>query len=325
MAAFNDALYATGLDDIPTHGCQFTWTNKQDDGDRKWMRLDRAVAYDPWHVYFPSSYADALPAGVFDHSPIVVSVCASGPARPVLFRFLNRWTQDPQFAPLVVETWTEEVRGCPMYKLVSHLKSMKAKLKVLHRSTYSGISNRVADLRSRLFDCQLLLQSDPLNQNLLNAEMKLCHDFCKFKNIELSIAYQRAKAQDIKIGDASTSYFFAKVAARRKISTISKITNLMGNECLTFDSISAAFVSYYLQLLGTSVPVKPIEALIIQTGLCLTNEDYGPLITRVSDAKIKNALFVIDINKSPGPDGFTSGFFKAAWDTIKREEIFVKS
>ncbi|KAE8714581.1 OB-fold-like isoform 1 [Hibiscus syriacus] len=53
-------------------------------------------------------------------------------------------------------------------------------------------------------------------------------------------------------------------------------------------------------LLNFSLPVEAAN--------CLTKE--------VDDVEIKNALFRQGKDKSPGPDGFTSGFFKAAWDIV---------
>ncbi|KAK9705303.1 hypothetical protein RND81_07G046600 [Saponaria officinalis] len=173
MLAFNDALYAVGLDDIATHGCRLTWTNKQDDCDRKWMRLDRAVTNATWHSSFPA-YVDALPVGVSDHSPIVVTLCAPDSPRPKPFRFLNCWAQDSAFLPMVTEAWAEDVRGCPMFCLISCLKALKVKFKLLHKSTYSGISDRIADLKRKLTDCQISLQSRPLCQALLDEERDLC-------------------------------------------------------------------------------------------------------------------------------------------------------
>ncbi|KAK9756442.1 hypothetical protein RND81_01G097800, partial [Saponaria officinalis] len=316
MLAFNDALYAAGLDDIATHGCHLTWTNKQDDCDRKWMRLDRAVTNATWHSSFPASYADALPAGVSDHSPIVVTLCAPDPPRPKPFRFLNCWAQDSPFMPMVTEAWAADVWGCPMFCLISRLKALKIKFKLLHKSTYSGISDRIADRKRKLTDCQISLHSRPLCQTLLDEERDLCQAYCKFKNIELSIVYQRAKAQDIRMGDASTSFFFAKVAARRKISSVARIKDIMGHDFTSFNTISDAFISYYKKLLGTSSPVTPFDASIIQSGPCPASADHGFLTSRVTDEEIKAALFAIDANKSPGPDGYTSCFFKAAWGII---------
>ncbi|GKA98433.1 RNA-directed DNA polymerase, eukaryota, reverse transcriptase zinc-binding domain protein [Tanacetum coccineum] len=40
------------------------------------------------------------------------------------------------------------------------------------------------------------------------------------------------------------------------------------------------------------------------------------MITEVSYIEIKEAIFDINDNKAPGPDGFTAKFFKKAWDTV---------
>ena len=37
--------------------------------------------------------------------------------------------------------------------------------------------------------------------------------------------------------------------------------------------------------------------------------------------EIKSVIFKLNPNKAPGPDGLTSGFFKAAWDTVGEEVV----
>ncbi|KAE8714121.1 hypothetical protein F3Y22_tig00110201pilonHSYRG00292 [Hibiscus syriacus] len=44
-------------------------------------------------------------------------------------------------------------------------------------------------------------------------------------------------------------------------------------------------------------------------------------IKEVSDLEIKEALFIQGKDKSPGPDGFTYGFFKAAWNIVDKDFI----
>ncbi|KAK9671811.1 hypothetical protein RND81_12G056000 [Saponaria officinalis] len=286
MVEFNDALYGAGLDELKTHGCQFTWTNKQDDGDRKWMRLDRALVNFGWQTHFPGSYADALVAGVSDHSPIVVSAFSATSPKTRQIRFFNCWIGDEKFLPLVEDAWLHSVRGCPMYQLVSRLKLVKGKLKTLHRSGYSHISDRVAHARDQLQAFQERMRVDPMNPLILREEKELCLVFSKLRDAELSI-----------MTDASTAYFFAKVAARRCSSTIAKVSDVSGVECSTPKDIYDAF---------------PLDANIIQSGKCI-----------ISDAEIKSALFSIDVNKSPGPDGFTLGFFRAAWSVIQADFLRV--
>ncbi|GKF82844.1 hypothetical protein Tco_0244500, partial [Tanacetum coccineum] len=46
-------------------------------------------------------------------------------------------------------------------------------------------------------------------------------------------------------------------------------------------------------------------------------EEANKMAKDVTDEEIKKALFDMDDNKAPGPDGFTSKFYKKAWDIVK--------
>ncbi|KAL0455558.1 UNVERIFIED_CONTAM: hypothetical protein Slati_0895000 [Sesamum latifolium] len=48
-------------------------------------------------------------------------------------------------------------------------------------------------------------------------------------------------------------------------------------------------------------------------------EDSAALIKPVTAAEVKMAFFDVEEDKSPGPDGYSSGFFKAAWPIIGEE------
>lgn len=62
---------------------------------------------------------------------------------------------------------------------------------------------------------------------------------------------------------------------------------------------------------------------VMQAGPILNAEQAQLLIRPVSGEEIRAAIFDIDGNKSPGPDGFGSAFYKAAWPTIGGEVIEV--
>ncbi|XP_074299340.1 uncharacterized protein LOC141630414 [Silene latifolia] len=51
-------------------------------------------------------------------------------------------------------------------------------------------------------------------------------------------------------------------------------------------------------------------------GTIVHGVDKGPLCSLVNALKIKNALFSIGNYKSPGYDGFSTGFYKSAWSVV---------
>ena len=57
-------------------------------------------------------------------------------------------------------------------------------------------------------------------------------------------------------------------------------------------------------------------------GNLLEAEHANDLIRAVTDEEIKSALFSIGEDKAPGPDGFTSCFFKTSLAVIFVEQLW---
>ncbi|KAL0291800.1 UNVERIFIED_CONTAM: hypothetical protein Sangu_3260900 [Sesamum angustifolium] len=51
----------------------------------------------------------------------------------------------------------------------------------------------------------------------------------------------------------------------------------------------------------------------------LTEDEARAIIRPVTTDEVKIAFFDIEEDKAPGPDGFSSGFFKAAWPVVGEE------
>ncbi|GJZ54067.1 hypothetical protein Tco_0608952 [Tanacetum coccineum] len=66
------------------------------------------------------------------------------------------------------------------------------------------------------------------------------------------------------------------------------------------------------KFLGESKDVEKISDMgsLLQNKLSI--EDATFMIWEISDEEIKHAMFQIDDNKAPGPDGFSTHFFKKA-------------
>ncbi|XP_074288360.1 uncharacterized protein LOC141613520 [Silene latifolia] len=97
----------------------------------------------------------SLTFGVYDHSPLVITMDPGLSSRLKPFQFLNYWAEDPQFKHIVTQVWHNKIPGIKMYQLTSDLKMLKPEFKKLNASTYSQLADRVAK-RAKEHDIQAM-------------------------------------------------------------------------------------------------------------------------------------------------------------------------
>ncbi|KAL0293105.1 UNVERIFIED_CONTAM: hypothetical protein Sradi_6957100 [Sesamum radiatum] len=138
--------------------------------------------------------------------------------------------------------------------------------------------------------------------------------YCKATTMEVNMLKQRAKLAWLKGGDNCSKIFFQKITARRASQRVYQIQNEDGHLLTEYTVVTGEFVNYFKKLFGGSQR-QPQNLDHLQTfARYLISEDEATLISSpVQRQEIKEALFDINEDSAPGPDGFSSGFFKASW------------
>ncbi|GJV82770.1 RNA-directed DNA polymerase, eukaryota, reverse transcriptase zinc-binding domain protein [Tanacetum coccineum] len=92
-----------------------------------------------------------------------------------------------------------------------------------------------------------------------------------------------------------------------------------GRRCENYD-VADQFVKHFEGFLGIN---PPITRLTVDDAYLFVKKILGAeailMIREINDEEIKIALFDIDDDKALGPDGYTSKFYKKAWDVVKGE------
>ncbi|GKD85571.1 RNA-directed DNA polymerase, eukaryota, reverse transcriptase zinc-binding domain protein, partial [Tanacetum coccineum] len=159
------------------------------------------------------------------------------------------------------------------------------------------------------------MNEDPHNNALREEELRVLKAYKSALKDEESFLRQKSKVEWLKAGDRNSKYFHNVVKGRRNRNRISYVEDLEGNP-FHGNSVGEQFVSHFKNVLGKSSKVLPIND---PSGLFrkkLSEADALYMVRNISDDEIKKALFDIDGNKAPGPDGFSSQFFKDAWNTV---------
>ena len=109
--------------------------------------------------------------------------------------------------------------------------------------------------------------------------------------------------------------FHARARQRKLSSYIYSLADDRGSYVEGFVQVKQIAFDFYKNLLGRKADSrKKVDLQVIQHGPILSPEDQMGLYRAFTNKDIKDAIHSIPSFKSPGPDGYNSGFFKATWD-----------
>ncbi|KAL0439176.1 UNVERIFIED_CONTAM: hypothetical protein Slati_2400600 [Sesamum latifolium] len=197
---------------------------------------------------------------------------------------------------------------------------LKGNLSTSHRNK-ADLSLNVKLAGEYLASSQTLLQSNSHNSLLLYLEHCCRLVYMKVVKLEQIMLEQRAKIQWLKGGDQCSQVFFHKVASSRAVKKIFQITDGTGRTRTDEAEIVEEFIGFYQCLLGNERKDRYIDFRYLRPWArhIVTNDEANQLIRPMTKEEVKLTFFHIAEDKSPGPDGYSSGFYKAAWPVIGDE------
>ncbi|GJS84397.1 hypothetical protein Tco_0750938, partial [Tanacetum coccineum] len=201
------------------------------------------------------------------------------------------------------------VNGHMMFKVVSKLKALKKPLcKLVYN--YGNLHERVSKLRRELNEVQKALDANPEDPNLREEEAIYLQAFNDAKLDEERFLKQKAKIKWLDVGDSYSKYFHNSVKSRNQRCRVDIIRN-ENDEEFAGPNVAEAFVKHYECFLGTSMPCTDmnIEGMFQKK---VSDQANANMVRPITNEEIKAAMFDIGDERAPGPDGFTSAFFKKA-------------
>ncbi|KAJ8430592.1 hypothetical protein Cgig2_001677 [Carnegiea gigantea] len=108
-------------------------------------------------------------------------------------QFCEKWAIDVRFKDTVRDKMNQSIRQCKMYQLVQILKSMKKPLQQIHQQQTL--------FKQKLDDVQQMLQNDPCNMELQQAEKKCRMEYLRILKSSLMLMRQQSKLDWLNYGD----------------------------------------------------------------------------------------------------------------------------
>ncbi|XP_011078523.1 uncharacterized protein LOC105162228 [Sesamum indicum] len=263
----------------------FTWNNCSASPRNLWKRLDRILINDSWVMRFPSLSYSCLTPRTSDHSPMVIA----GDAQ----RQFGAETLKPIFRAM--------------------------------RREKGDLSHNVQLAKGFLDMAQQLVSLNRHEELYLFLEHCCRLVYAKAAKMEQNMLQQRAKMQWMKEEDQCTCVFFRKIAHRRAVKRVIQINDAHGTTHTDLNVVSEEFVSYFQALLGGNRRREVLNLRFLRPWAqhIVEEDETVQLIKPFTAEDVKRAMFNIAEDKAPGPDGYSSGFFKATWPIVG-DEVIVK-
>lgn len=129
--------------------------------------------------------------------------------------------------------------------------------------------------------------------------------------------YQRAKMKELLQGDSNTKFFHLVVSGRHRKSRIFQLRH--EDQVIEGDAELKKHITYYYKGLFGPPDNSDIslDSSLIQDIPQVSDDENIFLTSMFLDNGIRDAIFQMEHNKAPEPDGFLAEFYQVFWNVIK--------
>ena len=172
------------------------------------------------------------------------------------------------------------------------------------------------DFRNRMSDCKrrMVLLRGSRDQEGMDEFTETRNRYNAILHSHEVFWKQRSKSLWLKEGDMNSRYFHMTASARKQKNTFVKLRSNQGQWCSTPDEIDSMIVEYFRNLF-TSGGCQSEEVLNC-VEMKVTSEQNSMLMAPFSAIEVKEALFGMHPDKSPGPDGMNPAFYQKFWHIV---------
>lgn len=130
---------------------------------------------------------------------------------------------------------------------------------------------------------------------------------------------QRSKQLWLSAGDQNSKFFHSYASNRRRNNQFYKLKNDQGQWVEWEDGLNELMTDYFSNLFtATDVDWHEVLSYIPTT---VSREQNESLLQPISVKEVKDAMFQMNSDKAPGPDGITPGFFQKYWKTVGHDVV----
>ncbi|PNY03176.1 ribonuclease H [Trifolium pratense] len=237
------------------------------------------------------------------------------------FKFLKMWTLHDSCKDLISNCWGIQIIGSPMFILSKKLKLLKEHLKNWNKEVFGNVHSYVKDAEDSVAEIQNQIQLNGCIDSLRDSEKRALDKLDEALKRQEWFWHEKSKVNWHVEGDRNTKYFH-RIAKRK--NTTKAMSSIRVDEKLITDpqQIADHVVNYYQNLFCANTNLMQDETLIEGVIPNIIDDSVNAMLTMIpTPSEIKNAVFDLNKEGAPGPDGFGAFFFHTYWDIIQHDVV----
>ncbi|CAA7045965.1 unnamed protein product [Microthlaspi erraticum] len=306
---FNQMIHDCGMLEFPCSGNQLSWVGRRGRTLVR-CRLDRALGNEDWHESFPHSNVQYLRLWGSDHRPVLANILSKPIRRRKSFRFDRRWLDREEISAVVQDGWSSSLP--PDANLMTRISSVRKALGRWRSQNDLNAEKHITELKDKLDS--LYSDGNATTEEISEATKEL-HEALRSEELFWK---QKSRVLWLREGDRNSKFFHAATKQRRARNRITSLIDEQGQREENEEGIVAIATRYFRGLFETSNPVE-IEATLDKVKIVITDNMNETLTKPVTENEVKDALFAMHPEKTPGPDGMTALFYQKFWDILKQD------
>ncbi|RVW17671.1 Transposon TX1 uncharacterized 149 kDa protein [Vitis vinifera] len=294
MRDFDSFIRECELLDPPLRNASFTWSNMQESPVCK--RLDRFLYSNEWGLLFPQGLQEALIRRTSITGQLLwIPTRLCGGQHLLGLRICGYNTLN--FKENFRDWWSGfQGNGWEGHKFMRRLQYVKAKLKEWNKFSFGELKEKKKSILNDLANFDAIEQEGGLNPDLLSQRASRKGELEELILREEIHWRQKAKVKWVKEGDCNSKFYHKVANGRRNRKYIKELENERGLVLKNAERLDWSPIS---------------EEIALRLDSPFTEEE------------ISKAIFQLDRDKAPGPDGFTIAVFQECWDVIKEDLVRV--
>nr|GEU33542.1 RNA-directed DNA polymerase, eukaryota, reverse transcriptase zinc-binding domain protein [Tanacetum cinerariifolium] len=310
---FNRFISNARLEEVPSEGCSFTWCHRS---ATKMSKLDNFLISDSLLCSCPNISSITLDRYLSDHRPILMREVYYDYG-PVPFRLFHYWFEVDSFDKFIEDSWKDApiIESNALIRMMKKLKYLKEKIRMWNKSNKEKSHKSKRSLLVELANCDAIIDKGEGENNVVNRITEVVKLLQKVEKKDSLETAQKAKIKWGIKGDENSKYYHGVINKKRNQLSIRGI--LVEGTCIDSSSlVKSEFLSHFKNRFEQSNSNR--LHMNMHFSNTLSYVQVADLECQVSKEEIQRRC---GIDKSPGPDGFTFGFYHRYWKLIENDVV----